>query len=153
MQNKMKFIRTRPWLWKGTWADFHSPELACLVAPLYALAPPLALALCIWAYRLVTTGNLDLGNEFGLAVLLYGGMILAISYGVTIIVGLPWFLALSRVGWAGLIPVASGSIFPLFYIWAASRTKGSPAPLVMYLFFFVCGLLPATMFWKIIRKP
>lgn len=154
MRNKINFLSTRPWLWKGTREDIKSPGRACLIAPLFALAPPLAFILCIGAYRLIVLGNLELGNNQGWLTLLFGGgMTLAISYGVTILVGLPWFLALSWIGWGGLLPVISASVFPLFYIWSDSMVRGRQAPIGFYLFFLVCGLLPATIFWKIIRKP
>jgi len=141
-------MKGRTWLWKGTRNDVRRPILACAIAPLFALVPSVPIFILA-----LNRGALANSYYHGLDVAFYAGMVLLISYGMTVLVGLPWFLFLSKEGVAGFLPVVSASLLPLCFVWIAAHAKGQDVPLVTYLFFLVTGLTASTAFWKIVRTP
>ena len=78
---------------------------------------------------------------------------LIISYGATLIIGMPWFLALSWLGIAGLVPTMLGSLLPIVGWHLLTRTQPDGSTLLTYLYALLCGTAVSAAYWKLARTP
>lgn len=136
-------LKNPPWLWQGTWGEIESPIRALLLAPLFSLLPAIP-----WILSNIVRGSAQFESIF-----FFSGFILLIAYGTTLAIGIPWFLILSRIGYGGLIPVASSSIVPLIMVYALQRMNPQANFASAYLLFLACGITVSTAFWKLARTP
>lgn len=132
----------RSWLFYGARAEMVSPIRAFLVAPLLALVPT------VFILVVKTAGGSGFRWDVVLAIIL---LALLIAYATTLMIVVPWYLALTRFGLAGLVPMMVSSVLaPVFVFLRAHGHQYTDTGFYAALF-FVCGMLISAGFWKIAR--
>ena len=144
----MRHTSKHDWLWRGSSSDIRGLPRACAIAPLFVLILCLPILL-FWVANPSGRAN----NFQDTTPLIFCGLALLISYGMTIVVGLPWFLFLSREGFAGFLPTLFPSVLPLCFVWAAAHAQRANNYLWGHLYLLACGLAPAVAFWWLARMP
>ena len=85
-------------------------------------------------------------------LIVFGLFTVGISYGTTLVIGLPWFFALARRGYAGLIPVMLSSVVPPLLVLLRARGHQYTDTGMYVKLFLMCGLLISAGYWKIARS-
>jgi hypothetical protein len=135
-------MTAHPWILKGGREDILSPIRAFFIAPLFALAPIiLSFAIKTYSDRLPTAEE----------VIAIGFFTLLTAYGTTLFIGIPWYLLLARLGYAGLIPMMFSSAFPPAFVYLRALGHNYTDTNLFAGLFFICGLLISAAFWKIAR--
>ena len=135
-------LKKYPWIWKGDWSDIGSVLKAFLIAPIFILLPATPLLFYLHG-----------AGGGGKGFIIFGcGLALLNSYFVTLVIGIPWFLLLSRLGYAGIVPFASISIVPFLFMYAKMPGRSHEGMLYSLLLGVACALSVCKAFWRVARK-
>ncbi len=126
-----------------------------LIAPLVPSVALILIALVAIAVALIDGAPLSDFSDFGifLFVLIYLTMT---SYVVTLLLGVPTFLVLKRMGWVGVVPAALGGIAigtivgPVLGMTLLSQTFERVSTTI-WPFSAASAMLAAIVFWLIAR--
>lgn len=133
--------RNYEWLWRGSLDDVKNGMKAFLIAPIFALVPVIPM-LTLSLYR---------GTTLLTGALAFCAFTLLFSYGITLIIGLPWYYILAWRNRAGLLPVMAASSVPFAWVFIQSLSRHDGRSFFAYMLFTSAGLAVSGAYWKIAR--